>query len=276
MFARRLSIVALAVSTAALFVFGAACTIQTGDPIDDEDTNLFEDDTDDGIDPFDSGMDDDTGMTEDDTGTMDDDTGGDPGGDTDATEMCQETCCFFEDTCAEGENCYITQDGRQCAAYTEGAQPGDSCSSNTDCGNLQLCNPQEGVCQNRCDPDASSSENACGENKGCVQLADQNMNPLPLGLCQANCQEFPNDDCPDGENCYPTRSGGKICAQYDDTASVGDSCQSPTDCNDAQACVQGECRDKCTQEGDGPCSGEECQPLQDQDGNQLDFGVCPK
>jgi len=70
---------------------------------------------------------------------------------------------------------------------------------------------------------------------------------------------------------------------YDDTASVGDSCSAGTDCNDAQACIatdpnnpeDTECRDKCTEAGDGPCSGSECQPLMDSEGNELDYGVCP-
>lgn len=270
MFARRLSFLALAASTAALFLFGAGCPIQSGDPIDDEDTGFFdEDDTDDGIDPFDSGMDDDdTGMTEDDTGTTDTGTPEDSGMEEEDTQ--DYACDFFPDSCPDGQNCYPSQSGgRMCGSYTEGAQPGDQCSALNECGDLQLCT-QDNTCQKRCDPDKSSSENRCDSSASCAAPQDADV-----GICVQGCEQFPNDSCPQGENCYPTQSGATTCAAYDDTASVGDSCSRPTDCNNNQVCVQDQsgnnvCADKCTQEGDGPCSANDCQPLQ-----SVDYGVCP-
>jgi hypothetical protein len=280
MFAKRLTFLALAVSAAALLFVGPGCTIETDDAVDETDTDLIGDedteptnDEDTGEpEPFDSGMDvEDTGMSGDD--------GGDVEGDGDAEEMCEEACCFFPDNCPDAEQCFPPRQpggDRSCQAFDDSATAGDSCEGPGECGEGQICSPVDGVCSERCDPNAEDSETICKEDVACTPVAIGRQDPQPTDVGICTCSSYPNDSCGEGQNCYRLQTGGSACFEYDDTASVGDDCQRSTECNNAQICFQGECRDKCTQQGDGPCDGGQCQPLQDADGNRLDFGVCPK
>jgi len=235
---------------ATLFLFGAGC----GDDDSSDDRGIF-----------DAGGD--TGME--DAGSQD---GGDAGSDTG-----QFACQFFPDDCDDGENCFPTMQGRQCAPFVEGKAAGESCSDLNDCGEGQLCT-QEEICRTRCDPDASSSENACDDAAACAPLGDGQGGTRPIGICQPECEQFPNDSCPEGENCFPTGNGSTTCVEFTEGAEPGESCSEPTDCGNDQLCVQtgemgsGEevCAAKCTRDGQVPCDSGDCQAV---DG--VDHGICP-
>ncbi len=71
------------------------------------------------------------------------------------------------------------------------------------------------------------------------------------------CTEYPNDDCPSGENCYPGSPAG--CHAYVTTAEEGDPCTKDWDCNEGQLCHNGEiCRERCERDGSTCPAGFEC------------------
>lgn len=279
MFAKRHVTRAIAGIAAVCLFLGVGCgPPESGGSDDDEESGGGQDTS---VNPFDTGTSDDTSTPggEDTSTPGDEDTGTTPG-DDDTGGMEEDTqdfaCTFFPDSCPDGQNCYPGQTGRQCRDYTSGKSPGDSCSANmpTSCGDEQLCD-QDGSCRNRCDPNAAASDNGCNQGDACLPLGDGQGNALPIGICQPGCEQFPSDSCPDGENCYATEGGGTTCAAYSQSASAGDPCSSPTDCGNNQICVNTQsgdsvCANKCTQDGQGPCTGEDCQMLQG-----LDHGVCP-
>lgn len=169
--------------------------------------------------------------------------------------LCQPTGAGGQgDTCGQEAGCQI---GYLCAAFEQGAQ--------TTC--LQACRP------------GAQAPN-CPTGLNCVPYMQAETR---VGLCvapEAACTFYPNDSCPDGENCYETSVGAR-CLPHSADAQPGTSCATPTDCGNEQICLieQGgnTCRAMCEDATD--CSeGEACNSLaaEDDDGNvvQLPYGAC--
>ncbi|MFU8803974.1 MAG: hypothetical protein ACNA8W_09220, partial [Bradymonadaceae bacterium] len=68
---------------------------------------------------------------------------------------------------------------------------------------------------------------------------------------------------------------GNTCYSYNDAALIGDSCQAPNECNDAQSCANNSCLEHCALEGE-PCATADttCVLLQTPEGVPLPYGVC--
>lgn len=188
-------------------------------------------------------------------------------------------CGFFPDTCPTGANCYsVRTDGelsRRCLTYDPGSV-GDDCTEGrlAQCGDGRRC--FEGTCRSICDP-AGSEEFGCESGEVCVVVRTGDGRELSWGVCRARsdeCRLWPNDDCPDGKNCYSLQRGTR-CLAYDAEAASGDACEGSTDCNDEQVCVRAQgggedssvCREKC--DGEHPCETGSCGPI-----SELEFGAC--
>lgn len=235
----------------------------------------------------------DTGTQVEDTGTIDPDTGGSTGTDTSVTDTGEpdtgtddtgggggddadggnggddadaggSACTFFPDDCGEGENCYLQMNGRTCGAFNSENGEGDDCGGLNDCDDGLVCSG-EGTCRQRCDPDDTANY-GCPSERTCVRLVDENQNELPYGICSPECEVYPNDSCPSGENCYPTGSGN-ACATFNSMNGVGDSCSALNDCDDGLVCISGSCAEKC--ESDADCSSGSCQGV-----SNLPYDVC--
>lgn len=187
-------------------------------------------------------------------------------------------CGFFPDTCPAGANCYnVRTDGaleRTCLRYDPGSA-GDDCTTGrlAQCGDGRRC--YRGTCRPICRPDGSS-EFGCESGDVCVRIQTDRRR-LSWGVCiqrTDECTLWPNDDCPEGENCYSLPRGHR-CLEYDADAETGDACEGSTDCRLDQVCVnerdgaggQNRCRDKCDEEH--PCDNGRCGAI-----SQLEFGAC--
>ncbi|MFB6375275.1 MAG: hypothetical protein ABEN55_19625, partial [Bradymonadaceae bacterium] len=203
----------------------------------------------------------------------DPDTGGtmDSGGGGNDAGSCDKACCFFPDSCGDGQNCYRTRQGRQCAQFNSNKKEGDSCSGGNDCDDGLICNTQTGKCRAKCNPDDLQNY-GCPDQRSCLGLADQQGNQLAFGLCQPTCEPWPNDSCPQGQNCYPnpTVQGDQVCLPYGDKAE-GESCRSLTDCGKDLLCNpnSGKCTAKCNDSNPCQADGKTCQQTQ-----QLSYGIC--
>lgn len=198
------------------------------------------------------------------------DTASDGGAEADAAPGCR----YFPDDCPEGQSCYPpaqSSGDRRCLEPTDDKSVGDSCGGLRECGSDLRC--YDGACRNICDPDGSGEEFGCDSGASCLPLEVAGRE-VGFGVCISECSLFPDDDCPEGENCYVFKNGQQ-CAPYNSDAQAGDECSSSQDCNADQICVaSGEdepskCRPKCDQEAGETCESGECTPLQN-----LEFGAC--
>jgi hypothetical protein len=201
-----------------------------------------------------------------------------------AGDGCDPLC---QTGCPEGGACVALPQGNPpqpqalCTAVGEGGQ-GASCGQNAGCQAGFLCGAfEEGAgttCFQMCRTSGAEGP-SCPSGLTCVSYM---QGETRVGVCiqpESTCSGYPNDNCPQGQNCYPTNAGDR-CIPYSPTAQVGDSCQSPTDCGDAQICLIGQtgntCAAKCLEDTD--CTAGQCIPLAgvDDNGNQvpLDYGAC--
>lgn len=246
----------------------------------------------------DTGMPDDTNSPDDTGGeddTTEDDTSEptDTGGDEDTTSGCTAAspsgACdpLCQTDCQSGETCLAGTDAdgnfqSQCiptGSQTVGQECGQeagACATGLGC--LGSADGSGSVCLQYCRTGSDEAPQCENPDAVCRPIVENGN----IGVCQVpedNCQTFPPEDtCGEGQNCYPLQGGGQDCFDYNDSASAGDSCASPPDCNDLQVCVgtQGgdnQCAEKCDTSldaADNRCAdGETCQGLQN-----ADFGVC--
>lgn len=233
------------------------CGPPDSDPSPDDAAAANTDATDTGIDGGDAGEVDTTG------------TDGDVGGGDVAPN-----CTYFPDDCPEGESCYpAAQSGgeRRCLEPRGEKSQGASCGGLRECGADLRCYDQ--ACRAICDPDGTGDEFDCDSGASCLPLEVAGRT-VGFGVCIPECTMFPEDDCPEGENCY-VFSNGRQCAPYDTGAEAGDECDASQDCNADQICVSSaedepsRCRPKCDQNAGEDCESGECRPLQN-----LEFGAC--
>ncbi|MFU8802670.1 MAG: hypothetical protein ACNA8W_02575 [Bradymonadaceae bacterium] len=223
----------------------------------------------------------------------DTDPGPGPGGCTDLSptipgDECDPLC---QTGCETGQNCVALTTTESTTPMTQ-CQPagtsgqGGSCGAETGCQVGHLCATFEAgtptTCYQACRP-VAGGEPACPQDYVCVGYMTEDTR---VGICvlpDAECTFYPNDSCGAGENCYQT-SLGERCIAYDAEAAVGSSCASPTDCNDAQACLSpaagqpATCRAMC--ESDADCGGAEgsCGGILIDDGTgqgvEAPYGAC--
>ncbi len=106
-----------------------------------------------------------------------------------ACQEVEQNCDHYpNDSCGEGQNCYPTQGGgAQCIDFNSDASEGDTCdpSAGIDgrCNEDQFCVGTAGggdsTCRDKCDTEASSSENACDSGETCNPL----QGDVPFGVC---------------------------------------------------------------------------------------------
>lgn len=169
--------------------------------------------------------------------------------------------------CREVYDACIPPQPAVCLQDCEGEQD-TSCPNGTVCTDLGVT-----VCLNE---DGSTPEDAqdCTNTSACDNPAESCYILSGGGSGQTDCTSFPDttDVCLDeSENCYQVdEEGNTQCYPYDDTASAGDACEAPNECNDKQACLStsandGACFDLCDtslSDADNRCGeGSTCQAL---------------
>ena len=185
--------------------------------------------------------------------------------------ICQTGCAATE-ACVAGKTGPTAPLASQCQPAGTGAV-GDACNQENLCAAGLGCFTSDGTnfsCQQFCA--TADGEAACEGGAVCAAF---DQNEQRIGICTMptdECTQYPNDSCADGENCYLTNLGLR-CIAHHPTAMAGDSCASPTDCGDEQACVGGAngnvCANMCDPNNAMCAEGEQCAPL-----TGVSFGVC--
>jgi len=193
-----------------------------------------------------------------------------------AVGECDALC---QTGCMADQNCVVASSGPGAPAMAV-CQPagtavaGDACDQMTACAEGHGCLTTDGgatfSCRQYCR--VGDGEPSCAGAATCA-AADPNI--PELGICiepEDECTGYPNDSCPDGQNCYQTNIGLR-CVDYNAAAMPGDACASPTDCNDAQGCVgdgmTNNCRALCDPAAPMCAGTEQCVQL-----TNLPYGAC--
>ncbi|MBA2660847.1 MAG: hypothetical protein H0U74_01010 [Bradymonadaceae bacterium] len=187
--------------------------------------------------------------------------------------LCQ-TGCAVNENCVMGTPPGATAPLTACAPVGPGGQ-GAACNEGAPCQLGFNCvgpSATELSCHKFCVP-GSNDPSQCGTNESCAGFIQDDFR---IGICAAiedGCAMYPNDDCPDNQNCVLTNVGNQ-CQPYNAAANEGDACTNPTQCNDAQACVgptieAATCRNMCVVGGAATCAvGQTCTNI------GASFGVC--
>ena len=125
-------------------------------------------------------------------------------------------------------------------------------------------------CFGYCSPDGVFG---CDDDEFCLLIHESENR---IGVCvEEECTLFPNDNCPEYQNCYNTPDG-LTCMNFTPDAVIGETCSASTQCNDDQECTgsvgqaREGCRAKCILSIEDQCSDNEaCRPLLNQP-----YGVC--
>jgi hypothetical protein len=131
--------------------------------------------------------------------------------------------CTGMGDCASGF-CISADDGfpgGYCSAF---------CGSDEDCPSGAICLPvsrTESICLDVCDPDAAMRD--CRAGYGCADSFE-----LPAPVCLPGCTD--DTDCPMGLQCDPAGGGTGEGACFDPSASLGDECESETECPSGAFC----------------------------------------
>ena len=191
--------------------------------------------------------------------------------------VCQTGCqdeqaCYYYPALVEGQ-----EPETQCGPSGEVVE-GGACDEGTGCGPGLLCVGFE--CTRSCLVGAQAGEPGatCTGDRTCESIGGG-----PVGVCViSGCTLFPDDSCPENENCYVTESGTRECLTYNPGAVLYDLCEENTDCDAEQVCTiqrvepdeepgPKRCRQRCV-----PASGEfgcpeglSCKPLIDPSNPQL-------
>lgn len=97
-------------------------------------------------------------------------------------ETPEDECTQFpNDSCAEGQNCYLTQVGLRCIDFKADANVGSACAGPNECNDGQGCVGPQGstTCRNFCE---TGSTDQCEEGEQCTTLQGPN-GALPFGAC---------------------------------------------------------------------------------------------
>ena len=111
-----------------------------------------------------------------------------------ATNLCTPGCLEDFDCKQSGYICEL------------GGCVKQACERNWYCGFGEVCNKDEGECEEaegpHCDTCDPQEEGACGEGNECINLQDEDGNDLG-SFCFVQCQPTELDRCPQGYQCAP-------------------------------------------------------------------------
>lgn len=101
-------------------------------------------------------------------------------------ETPEDECTQFpNDSCAEGQNCYLTQIGLRCAPFNANASAGDTCAGPDQCNDEQVCTSTmqggNATCSDMCE---LGSTDQCAAGQTCQGINTPN-GPAPFGVCTA-------------------------------------------------------------------------------------------